>query len=74
MGSPLPPAVDEDASFHAAKAVRAITDGDLSAARAIWACVHGLTIIELDGRLPEGSDRDAIWAWGLSALRDRLDA
>ena len=74
MGRPLPPAVDEDAAFHAAKAVRAITDGDLTASRAIWAFVHGLTIIELDGRLPEDSDRDAIWAFGLSALRARLDA
>jgi AcrR family transcriptional regulator len=74
MGRPLPPAVDEDAEFHAGKAVRAITDGDTTSARAIWACVHGLTIIELDGRLPEGSDSEAIWAFGLSALRARLDA
>ena len=73
MGSPLDPGVDDDAEFHAGKAVREITGGDVMAARAIWACVHGLTIIELDGRLPAGSDIDEIWDFALGALRDRLN-
>jgi AcrR family transcriptional regulator len=74
MGRPLPPAVDEDAEFHAGKAVREVAGGDVMVARALWACVHGLTIIELDGRLPAGSDIDAIWAFALGALGDRLGA
>jgi AcrR family transcriptional regulator len=73
MGRPLPPAVDEDAEFHAGKAVREVTGGDVMIARAIWACVHGLTIIELDGRLPAGSDKDAIWDYAIGALREKLE-
>jgi hypothetical protein len=34
--------------------------------------VHGLTILELDGRLPEDSDVEGIWAFGLAALRGKL--
>jgi AcrR family transcriptional regulator len=72
MGRPLDPAVDETAEFHAGRAVREVAGGDVTIARALWACVHGLTILELDGRLPAGSDTDAMWAFALGALRDRL--
>ncbi len=30
-------------------------------AQALWAAAHGLTILELDGRLPPGSDVEAAW-------------
>ena len=72
MGRPLSPGVEEEAELHAAKAVQEVTGGDVVASRAIWACVHGLTILELDGRLPSDSDVDAIWAFTLGALREKL--
>ena len=71
MGTPLDPA-NEDAQLHAGVAVRQVTGGDVTAARALWACVHGLTVLELDGRLPADADVDAIWACALSAFRGQL--
>lgn len=71
MGTPLDPA-NEDAQFHAGQAVRRVTDDDVTAARSLWACVHGLTIMELDGRLPEDSDLEGIWRFALDALRAEL--
>lgn len=35
--------------------------GDPVIAQALWAAAHGLTILELDGRLPPGSDVEATW-------------
>ena len=71
MASPLDPA-NEDAQFHAGRPVRTVTNDDVTAARSLWACVHGLTILELDGRLPPDSDMDGIWKFALDALRDKL--
>ena len=71
MGTPLDPA-NEDAQFHAGRPVRQVTNDDVTAARSLWACVHGLTILELDGRLPEDSDVEQIWAFALSALNAKL--
>jgi len=34
--------------------------------------VHGLTIIELDGRLPADAEMDEIWAYALRALNAQL--
>ena len=72
MGRALESGVDPDAELHAGKAVREVTNGDVTVARAIWACVHGLTIIQLDERLPPDSDVDAMWDFALGALRDKL--
>ena len=72
MSRPLGPGVDEETVMHASKAVRQVTGGDVAVERALWACVHGLTIIELDGRLPADSDIDAIWSFTLDAMRDKL--
>ena len=71
MARPLDPA-NEDAQFYAGAPVRRVTNDDVTAARALWACVHGLTILELDGRLPEDSDVEGIWSFALGALRDKL--
>ena len=71
MGRPLDPA-NADAQFYAGAPVRRVTHDDVTAARSVWACVHGLTILELDGRLPEDSDVEGIWAFGLAALRGKL--
>lgn len=71
MGTPLDPA-NEDAQFHAGQPVRQVTGGDVDAARALWACVHGLTILELDGRLPADADIEQIWAFALGALSAKL--
>jgi AcrR family transcriptional regulator len=41
-------------------------DGDL--ARAMFAFVHGMTILELDRRFPAGADLDQAWERGLRAI------
>ena len=65
--------VDPDAERHAGAPMRSITRGDDTAARAVWACAHGLVILELDGRLPPGPDLDAAWEFVLRALRSELE-
>ncbi|CAM5236007.1 hypothetical protein SALBM135S_00620 [Streptomyces alboniger] len=51
----------------AAPLVRACEgDGDL--ARAIWAFAHGMVILEIHGRFPEGADLGAAWRRGTRAL------
>jgi len=52
-------------------ALRAVHD-DPDLARALWAFVHGLTILELNDRFPPDADVDAAWACGLEAFRARL--
>jgi Tetracyclin repressor-like, C-terminal domain len=52
---------------------------DRDLARAAWAFVHGMTILELNNRFPEDADLDAAWQRGLAALEasipvDRRDA
>lgn len=43
--------------------------GDQDRARALWALAHGLTLLELDGRFPDGADIDAAWKAGLAQNR-----
>lgn len=38
-----------------------VVTGNPVIGQALWAATHGLTILELDGRLPPGSDVDAAW-------------
>ena len=48
--------------------------GDAHLAQALWSFAHGMVILELDGRFPEGSDLDATWAAGAAAFcRARVD-
>ena len=42
---------------------------DRDLARAAWAFAHGMTILELNDRFPEGADLDAAWRRGLEALQ-----
>src|SRR4029077_5158717 len=44
--------------------------GDPDRARAVWAFAHGMTILELNGRFPDGADLDAAWECGLRAFRE----
>ena len=47
----------------AAPVLNAVGDPDL--ARAAWAFAHGMTILELSDRFPEGADIDAAWREGV---------
>ena len=38
-------------------------------ARAAWAFAHGMTILELNQRFPDGADLDAAWRAGIQAIR-----
>ncbi|HEX6425374.1 MAG TPA: TetR-like C-terminal domain-containing protein [Acidimicrobiales bacterium] len=42
--------------------------GDPTLAQALWSFAHGMVILELDGRFPEGSDLDATWAAGAATF------
>ena len=42
--------------------------GDEHRAQALWAFAHGMVILELDGRFPDGSDLDTTWAEGAAAF------
>jgi AcrR family transcriptional regulator len=42
--------------------------GDADLARATFAFVHGMTILELDRRFPPGADLDQAWQRGLRAI------
>jgi AcrR family transcriptional regulator len=53
-------------------ALLSLTDGDRAAAHAVWACAHGLVILELDGLLEAGPDLDAAWEFTLDALRRQI--
>jgi AcrR family transcriptional regulator len=54
------------AEARAAAPVIAAVGGDPDRARAVFAFAHGMVILELDDRFPEGADLDAAWAAGLS--------
>lgn len=45
-----------------------LVTGDPFRAQALWAFAHGMVILELDGRFPEGSDLDRTWAAGAAVL------
>lgn len=42
--------------------------GEPHRAQALWSFAHGMVILELDGRFPEGSDVDRTWAEGAAAF------
>ena len=42
--------------------------GDEDRARALWSLAHGMAILEVDGRYPDGADLDAMWAAGATAF------
>lgn len=53
---------------RAAAPLVAAAGGDGTRARAAWAFAHGMVMLELDRRFPEGADLDAAWAAGVEAL------
>ena len=42
---------------------------DGETARAFWAFMHGMCILEIDNRFPPGSDLDRAWSNGIAAFR-----
>jgi AcrR family transcriptional regulator len=42
---------------------------DENRARAIWAAAHGLAVLEISGRFPDGADVDAAWAAMVAAFK-----
>lgn len=52
----------------AAPAIEA-AGGDEDLARAAWAFAHGMTILELNSRFPDGADLEAAWGGGINALQ-----
>ena len=44
---------------------------DGESARAFWAFLHGMCILEIDNRFPPGSDLDRAWGNGLDVFRER---
>jgi AcrR family transcriptional regulator len=45
-----------------------LVTGDPNRAQALWAFTHGMVILELDGRFPDGSDLDLTWARGAASF------
>jgi AcrR family transcriptional regulator len=42
--------------------------GEPHRAQALWSFAHGMVILEIDGRFPEGSDLDRTWRAGMTAF------
>jgi len=42
--------------------------GDPYRSQALWSLAHGMVILEIDGRYPEGSDLDRTWRAGAAAF------
>jgi AcrR family transcriptional regulator len=61
----MPPGLE---ARTAAPLVRAV-GGDPDRARAAFAFAHGMAILEIAGRFPEGADLDAAWSAGIAAIR-----
>jgi AcrR family transcriptional regulator len=59
----LPPGLEE----WAGSPFFLVTD-DPYRAQALWSFAHGMVILELDGRFPDGSDLDRTWAAGAAAF------
>ncbi len=44
--------------------------GDPFRSQALWSFAHGMVILEIDGRYPDGSDLDRTWQAGAAAFAD----
>jgi AcrR family transcriptional regulator len=66
---PLPrDLLPEGVEDRAAETLVSLCGGDIDLARATWAFAHGMTMLELAGRFPDGADLDAAWDTGTRAL------
>jgi hypothetical protein len=45
-----------------------LATGEPHRAQALWSFAHGMVVLELDGRFPEGSDLDRTWSAGAAAF------
>jgi AcrR family transcriptional regulator len=45
-----------------------VATGDPHRAQALWSFAHGMVILEIDGRFPDGSDLDRTWRAGAAAF------
>jgi hypothetical protein len=43
--------------------------GDPSRARAAWAFIHGMVLLELTGRIPQDDLTEQAWRTGIDAMR-----
>jgi AcrR family transcriptional regulator len=68
----VPTEEEADAEGHTHTAMLAAAGGNETAARAMWACAHGLVTLEIDRQVPPGADLDAAWEFTLDALRSRI--
>jgi AcrR family transcriptional regulator len=48
-----------------------LATGDSHRAQALWSFAHGMVILEIDGRFPDGSDLDRTWRAGADAFTPR---
>ncbi|WP_399924778.1 TetR/AcrR family transcriptional regulator [Streptomyces kanamyceticus] len=66
---PLPRhALPEGLEERAAAPLMRACAGDVDLARALWAFGHGMVILEIHGRFPDGVDLDAAWRKGTRAV------
>ncbi|MFI5661612.1 TetR/AcrR family transcriptional regulator [Streptomyces sp. NPDC051684] len=67
---PLPRhALPEGLENRAAAPLMRACGGDADLARAAWAFAHGMVILEIHGRFPDGADLTKAWRAGATALR-----
>lgn len=45
-----------------------LVTGESHLAQALWSFAHGMVILEIDGRYPDGSDLDRTWSAGATAF------
>jgi len=64
----LPAGLEERAAAPLLRAVE-----NQTCARAVWAFAHGMIMLELAQRFPQGADLDAAWREGVTALQARAD-
>ncbi len=60
---------DPGAEQHGAAQLRALCGGDREAAAGLWTFVHGLVMLELDGRMTDGMQTGRILERGIGLLR-----
>jgi AcrR family transcriptional regulator len=70
MARPLDPGpLVRSAELVAGRPLREVMGGDAVGALTVWSFGHGLITLELQGRLPPGTDVEALWRRGVEALR-----
>jgi AcrR family transcriptional regulator len=60
---------DPEAEQYGAELLRAVVDHDTAASARLWCFIHGIVMLELDGRMTEPMDPSAILRDGIARLR-----